>query len=81
MRTMAHRSRSDVLDRLHAVEDFLQTGQTDSLCGEINRNAVRTLTQVAKQLASTLRDQLGRFHDQSIDPDEALLPRGRRRLS
>lgn len=74
MRTTAvHRSRSDVLDRLHAVEDFLQTGQTDSLCGEINRNAVRTLTQVAKQLASTLRDELGKFHDKPIDPDEALL--------
>ncbi|RLS32042.1 MAG: ATP-dependent helicase HrpB [Planctomycetota bacterium] len=60
MRTTAiHRSRSDVLDRLHAVEDFLQTGRPDSLCGEINRNAVRTLTQVAKQLASSLRDESG----------------------
>lgn len=74
MRTTAiHRSRSDVLDRLHAVEDFLQTGRPDSLCGEINRNAVRTLTQVAKQLASSLRDELGVSRNQTADPDEALL--------
>lgn len=53
--TSIHRSRSDVLDRLHAVEDFLSTGQTNSPCGEINRNAVRTLTQVAKQIAEALR--------------------------
>ncbi len=50
-----HRSRSDVLDRLHAVEDFLSTGQTNSPCGEINRNAVRTLTQVAKQIENSVR--------------------------
>ncbi|MFO1002578.1 MAG: ATP-dependent helicase HrpB [Planctomycetaceae bacterium] len=55
--TTIRRSRSDVLDRLHAVEDFLSTGQTNSPCGEINRNAVRTLTQVAKQLASSLHGE------------------------
>ena len=54
--TAIHRSRSDVLDRLHAVEDYLATGQSHSLCGEINRGAVKTLTQVAKQLTSALRD-------------------------
>lgn len=53
--TSIHRSRSDVLDRLHAVEDFLSTGQTNSPCGEINRNAVRTLTQVAKQIENSVR--------------------------
>ena len=64
MRTTAiHRSRSDVLDRLFAVEDFLQTGQTMSPCGEINRNAVRTLTQVAKQLSSAVNDELGRSRE------------------
>jgi ATP-dependent helicase HrpB len=55
--TSIHRSRSDVLDRLHAVEDFLSTGQTNSPCGEINRNAVRTLTQVAKQISEALRSR------------------------
>jgi ATP-dependent helicase HrpB len=58
--TSIHRSRSDVLDRLHAVEDFLNTGQTNSPCGEINRNAVRTLTQVAKQLGSSLHGECDR---------------------
>jgi ATP-dependent helicase HrpB len=58
--TSIHRSRSDVLDRLHAVEDFLSTGQTNSPCGEINRNAVRTLTQVAKQLGSSLHGECDR---------------------
>jgi ATP-dependent helicase HrpB len=58
--TSIHRSRSDVLDRLHAVEDFLNTGQTNSPCGEINRNAVRTLTQVSKQLGSSLHGECDR---------------------
>jgi len=58
--TNIHRSRSDVLDRLHAVEDFLSTGQSNSPCGEINRNAVRTLTQVAKQLGSSLHGECSR---------------------
>lgn len=55
--TAIHRSRSDVLDRLHAVEDYLATGQEQSLCGEINRGAVKTLTQVAKQLTIALREE------------------------
>lgn len=58
--TSIQRSRSDVLDRLHAVEDFLNTGQTNSPCGEINRNAVRTLTQVAKQLGTSLHGECDR---------------------
>jgi ATP-dependent helicase HrpB len=66
--TSIHRSRSDVLDRLHAVEDFLSTGQTNSPCGEINRNAVRTLTQVAKQISEALRT---RKHDSEGRPDRA----------
>ena len=77
--TAVHRSRSDVLDRLHAVEDYLASGQIHSVCGEINRGAVKTLTQVAKQLTSVLRDESARV-DQSasasqtnVDPDEALL--------
>ena len=71
--TSARRSRSDVLDRLFAVEDFLQTGQTESPFGEVNRNAVRTLNQVARQLFAALRDELGTSRDESIDPEEALL--------
>ena len=78
--TAIHRSRSDVLDRLHAVEDYLATGQSHSLCGEINRGAVRTLTQVAEQLTSALGDisvSAPQSAEQSAitcdDPDEVLL--------
>ena len=75
--TPIHRSRSDVLDRLHAVEDYLKTGQEHSLCGEINRGAVKTLTQVAKQLANALREeQISAkplaLHS-TLDSDEVLL--------
>lgn len=73
--TSIHRSRSDVLDRLHAVEDFLKIGQTNSPCGEINRNAVRTLTQVAKQLSSALHGecdrQFGRTASASVMSEDA----------
>ena len=75
-----HQSRSDVLDRLHTVEDFLASGQANSPCGEINRNAVRTLTQVARQLTSVLRnDSFSPASDSAkspaaaIDADEAML--------
>ena len=72
-----HRSRSDVLDRLHAVEDYLATGQEHSLCGEINRGAVKTLTQVAKQLANALCEEQISAKPSPLpagfDSDEALL--------
>lgn len=78
--TAAHQSRSDVLDRLHSIEDFLATGQVNSLCGEVNRNAVRTLTQVARQLTSGLRGDSEHSEDKHTnlsasvtDSDEALL--------
>ena len=78
--TVIHRSRSDVLDRLHAVEDYLASGQSHSCFGEVNRGAVKTLTQVAKQLMSVLRDE-SLTADRSVEqdavtcdnPDEALL--------
>lgn len=74
--TVIHRSRSDVLDRLHAVEDYLSTGQEHSLCGEINRGAVKTLTQVAKQLSIALREETSAkqsANHSALDSDEALL--------
>jgi ATP-dependent helicase HrpB len=62
-----------VLDRLLAVEDFLRTGQVHSPFGEINRNAVRTLTQVAKQLSSTLKGESVQGLSPIPDSDEAML--------
>jgi len=78
--TAIHRSRSDVLDRLRAVEEYLSSGQAFSTCGEINRGAVKTLTQVAKQLASAVADDrpvsdsaLRSPGTNSDDSDEALM--------
>jgi ATP-dependent helicase HrpB len=75
-----HRSRSDVLDRLHAVEEYLSTGQRYSSFGEINRGAVKTLIQIAKQLANAVLDesknpdlQRNATEMRSDDPDEAML--------
>jgi ATP-dependent helicase HrpB len=66
-------SRSDVLDRLAAVEDYLQTGRPVSSCGEINRNAVRTITQVARQLSDVLAEELGGSRPSGVSSDEAML--------
>jgi len=66
-------SRSDVLDRLAAVEDYLQTGRSVSSCGEINRNAVRTITQVARQLNDLASEELGHGRPSQISSDEAML--------
>ncbi|MFM7056018.1 MAG: ATP-dependent helicase HrpB [Planctomycetota bacterium] len=53
-----HNSRSDVLDRLHAVERWLEHGQTYSEFGEIHRGAAQSLTQAARQFHSILRDEI-----------------------
>lgn len=50
-------SRSDVLDRLHAVESWLQHGVSSSDFGEIHRGAAHSLTQAAKQFYSILREE------------------------
>jgi ATP-dependent helicase HrpB len=75
-----HRSRSDVIDRLLAVEDYLATGTAHSPCGEINRNAVRNLLQATKQLHRMLADNtlselppIDRPKGNSDDSDEALM--------
>ena len=69
-----HRSRSDVLDRLYAVEDYLRTGKSLSPCGEINRNAVKTVVQAAKQLgdASTVPSPPGKGEKVADRPDEGV---------
>lgn len=51
-------SRSDVLDRLHAVERWLEHGQTQSDFGEIHRGAAHSLTQAARQFHQILRDEV-----------------------
>jgi ATP-dependent helicase HrpB len=51
-------SRSDVLDRLQAVERWLQHGQSHSDFGEIHRGAAHSLTQAARQFHSILREEI-----------------------
>ncbi len=54
--TAIRHSRSDVLDRLHAVEDWFEHRQQHSVCGEINRNAAANIRTVAEQLQRLIRD-------------------------
>ncbi|MFN9720637.1 MAG: ATP-dependent helicase C-terminal domain-containing protein, partial [Planctomycetota bacterium] len=72
-----HHSRSDVLDRLQAIEEYLKTGLEDSSIGRVNRSAVRTVTQVAKQLDDSLTELIQqRSADRSLSSeasDRALL--------
>ena len=77
--TLIRQSRSDVLDRLHALEDWFAEGRGDTPFGEINRSASRTIASAAKQLARVLREARGGMPDRGAVPadeasaDEALL--------
>lgn len=54
--TAIRHSRSDVLDRLHAIEDWFEHRQQNSVCGEINRNAAANIRTVADQLQRLIRE-------------------------
>jgi ATP-dependent helicase HrpB len=60
-------SRSDVLDRLHAVERWLEHGHTHSDFGEIHRGATHSLTQAARQFHSILREEVSLPADNKSD--------------
>jgi ATP-dependent helicase HrpB len=53
-RPASHFSQSDVLDRLHALQDFEHRGSAASLCGEINRQGAKQIFKVRDQLLSLL---------------------------
>ena len=77
----SHRSRSDVLDRLQALEEFLSTGRREFSFGSVHGGAVRFLTQAADQLRRILRTLPGPLRAESgnaplaepRDRDEAVL--------
>lgn len=72
VRQAAYHSRSDVLDRVAALEAYEATGQSASGWGPIRRPAARALFQVRDQLTR----QLGRRSSSrpaSAEADEALL--------
>ena len=50
----AQRSQSDVLDRLLAFEQFLQTGCQETPFGNVHRGAAKTIQQVTRQLTEML---------------------------
>lgn len=57
--TAAHTSRSDVIDRLAAFEEYVQHGQKESHLGSINVGAAHSIQRVCEQLVRTLRQELG----------------------
>ncbi len=51
-----HRTHSDVLDRLEAIEEFERTGRFETPLGTLNRNATRFLLRSRDQIVRSLRD-------------------------
>jgi ATP-dependent helicase HrpB len=76
----SHRSRSDVLDRLAAVEEFLNSGRRDFSHGSVNGGAIRFLTQAADQLRRLARVEMrgirreGESRDRSTPHPRPLSP-------
>ena len=66
-------SRSDVLDRLGALEEFESSGRGESSFGPINRSAAGFLFRARDQLLTELRRELGRSSDDQSPHAEAFL--------
>ena len=71
--TAAHTSRSDVVDRLAAFEEYVQHGQKESHLGLINVGAAHAIQRVCEQLVRMLRLELGRTSESRLTPDEAVM--------
>jgi ATP-dependent helicase HrpB len=56
-------TRSDLLERVEAIEEHLETGRVDFSIGSVSRNAVRTVVQAREQLARLVRSALRRSPD------------------
>ncbi len=67
-------SDSDVLDRLHAVENFLNNRQHETPFGQIHRNQLQNILRIAKQLADALHRMSSSIQpgEQIADSDEAI---------
>ncbi|HEX4129181.1 MAG TPA: ATP-dependent helicase HrpB [Pirellulales bacterium] len=68
----AHRSASDVVDRVTALEEFARTGRRQTSCGPIDPAAARFVLRAADQLLNTLNEETVTAADR-LDADEALL--------
>lgn len=53
-RPASHASESDVLDRVHALQDFAERGIDESSAGTINRQAAKQIFKVRDQLLSLM---------------------------
>lgn len=69
----SHRSQSDVLDRLFAIEEFLRTGRREFSFGTIHGGAIHFLTQAADQIQRSLPARSGAETPVSSDGTEELL--------
>jgi len=69
----SHRSDSDVLDRLHAIEEFQSTKQLDSPVGRLDPNATKNLLRTAEQLERSLREVTSQSKSvETSDQDQSL---------
>ena len=74
-RQASHTSQSDVLDRLHSLQDFEDRGIADSSSGAINRQGAKQIFKVREHLLSLLErsDQNRSPRYQHTSNDEAVL--------
>lgn len=70
--TAVHRSRSDVFDRVQALQDFEAKGQRDFVFGSINVGAAHFIHRTADQLRRELLAEMGRPAPPAHDREEAL---------
>ena len=74
---MTRRWDSDCLERLAAIEDFLDGRSQESVFGTLNRNAVRTIVASADQLREQTAESLKRSNVKKIeaisDEDQAVM--------
>lgn len=64
-------TRSDLLERVEALEEHLDSGRVDFPCGSLSRGAVRTVVQARDQLARLVRSALRRAPPQAMAPSAA----------
>jgi ATP-dependent helicase HrpB len=72
-RLWQHASRSDVLDRIEALEEFSLHGQVSSALGSLNRGAAHFVLRARDQLVRALRPLATGAGPRSVTPDQAVL--------
>ncbi|HZN34291.1 MAG TPA: ATP-dependent helicase HrpB [Pirellulaceae bacterium] len=65
-RAASTKSRSDVLDRVHALEQFEKSGQADSELGALNRGAAKNILRTRDQLLRLLPGEPGNAGDEAF---------------